>query len=95
MKADILYDASDGTVVSVLRHPPAERESPGGPRAFLRPGDGQRVATLEIPAEFEQLGLGRLHHAIRVDVHAADARVVALLAPAARSAGMPSEPVSR
>jgi hypothetical protein len=35
------------------------------------------VATLEIPPEFEQLSRARLHHAIRVDVDAADARIVA------------------
>jgi hypothetical protein len=77
VKADILYDAADGRVVSILRHPPAE---PGtsGPTAFLRPGDGQRLATLEIPSEFEHLSLGRLHHAIRIDTQGTDARIVAV-----------------
>jgi hypothetical protein len=76
MKADILYDPADGRVISILHHPPAGSPSPG-PATFLRPGDGQRVATLEIPPEFEKLSRARLHHAIRVDVDAADARIVA------------------
>jgi hypothetical protein len=77
VKADILYDAADGTVISILHHPPAEGRT-RGPVAFLRANDGQRVATLEIPPEFEHLSRARLHHAIRVDVHGANARIVAV-----------------
>jgi hypothetical protein len=77
VKADILYDAADGRVISILHHAPAE-EGTRGPLAFLRPRDGQRVATLDIPPEFEHLDRARLHHAIRVDAHGDSARIVAV-----------------
>jgi hypothetical protein len=77
VKADILYDAADGRVISILHHPPAEGQT-RGPVAFLRANDGQRVETLDIPPEFEHLDRARLHHAIRIDVDGANARIVAV-----------------
>jgi hypothetical protein len=77
VKADILYDAADGRVISILHHAPAE-ERTRGPVAFLRPQNGQRVATVDIPPEFEHLDRARLHHSIRVDVHGESARIVAV-----------------
>jgi hypothetical protein len=77
VKADILYDAADGRVISILYHSPAEGQT-RGPVAFLRPQDGQQVATLDIPPEFQHLGRARLHHAIRIDVRGESARIVAV-----------------
>lgn len=77
MRTQILYDASDGRVLSMLRHAQDAAE-PHGLVAFLRPQAGQDVIELDIPAEFEDLSLGHLHNVIRIDVSADTPRIVAI-----------------
>ena len=67
MKVHILYDKS-GHVGAIL-HPGthASGKAPGQRRGFT-PREGQHVALVEVPAEFEGLKPRQLHDAVRVEV---------------------------
>jgi hypothetical protein len=76
MKVEVLYDASDGTVLSV-NHQPASTETAESLTVFL-PLPGQMAVILDVPREFEHLDPARFHGAIRIDVHAERPRIVAV-----------------
>jgi hypothetical protein len=77
MKIEILYDASDGTVLSVNPQPPSTETAPGLTVSFM-PLPGQMALVLDVPHEFEHLDPARFHRTIRIDVHAESPCIIAV-----------------
>jgi hypothetical protein len=80
MKVQVLFDET-GSVNAVL-YPASQTGSSKGsskaqPVAVLKPANRQRVETLELPAELEQLSPAELHSSIRVDLRGGIPRLIA------------------
>ncbi len=67
MRLSILY-AADGSILAAARAAAARSaETPAGvPEVTLRPGEGQRLALLEVDPAWEQRPLAELHAAFSV-----------------------------
>ncbi len=77
MKIQLLYDASDGTVIGI-RHAPSAADAVRGPVVAFTPKPGHGIADLDVPLELEHLHRARLHAAIRVDTTGHTPRIVAV-----------------
>jgi hypothetical protein len=77
MKVQVLFDET-GCVNAVLYPSSQTRSSTGSsPTAVLKPGDKERVETLELPAELDQLSPAERHSSIRVDLRGGTPRLIA------------------
>ena len=77
MKVEILYDSSDGTVLSVNHQSPPS-EAARSPNVSFIPLPGQLAVVLDVPREFEHLDHANFHRAIRIDIHTESPRIVAV-----------------
>lgn len=80
MKVQVVFDET-GKIHAMLRPlnqvRSSKENSENSPVAVLRPNHGQRLETLDIPADLQHLKPVELHNSIRVEVGKGSPRLVA------------------